>query len=143
LLTVLKLKKGGVKMDGFDIGVKENRITLSTKQGDKEIKVVHIMREPSAKELKEYNRLSSGLTFKRRKTEWRDNSVEGMCWLWEQVILRIEGYQSEDQPFTENSSEDWKDYIPASHKVEAVRELTTVFSEEEEQNFGSASDTSL
>ena len=110
----------------------EERINLVAEQGGKEVRLVHILMQPTTSQLHTYSRMQSEFEFRRRKASLKKSPSEGNEWLWEQIAVRVEGYTIEGEELTPDVP-DWKSHVPLPHKVEAVAAMTAVAAEDEEE----------
>ena len=118
---------------GFEVSsTEEERIHLVAEQGGKEVRLVHILRQPTTSQLHAFSRMQSEFEFRRRKASLRKSPAEGNEWLWGQIIVRVEGYTIGGEELTPNM-EGWKAQVPIPHKVEAVAAMSAVATEDEEE----------
>ena len=118
---------------GFEVSsTEEERIHLVAEQGGKEVRLVHVLRQPTTVQLHTFSRMQSEFEFRRRKASLKKSPAEGNEWLWDQIVVCVEGYTIEGQELTPNM-EGWKDKVPLPHKVEAVAAMTAVAAEDEEE----------
>jgi len=124
---------------GFDLGTKEIRIPLIAKQEGREYRLIHVLREPTMEEWIAFQKESIGITFKGRKIDWKDTTIESRVKLYDKIALSCEGYVENGQPL-DTSGDGWKAKIPVLHKSLVIAELGSVLVEEEfEKNLESTS----
>ena len=110
----------------------ETRIHLVAERGGEEHRLVHVLREPAASELRTYSRMRSEFEVRRGKAALRRSPAEADEWLWDQTAVRVEGYTIEGKELTPEISE-WKSHVPLLHKVEAVAASSAVAAEDQEE----------
>jgi hypothetical protein len=118
---------------GFEVSAGgEERIKLVAEKGGVEYTLVHVLRQPTASELRTYSKRRSEVDVRRRrKISMKNSPAEVDEWLWNQVAIEVEGYTIDGAPL-DASQADWKDHVPLLHKVEAVTALSDVAVEDED-----------
>lgn len=117
---------------GFDVSAGgEERVTLVAERGGVEYKLVHVLRQPTASQLRKYSKDRSELELRRRKALLKRSPAEVDEWLWSQVAVNVEGYTIDGKPL-DASRADWKDHVPLIHKVEAISALHEVAVDDED-----------
>jgi len=118
---------------GFEVSASgEERIKLVAEKGGVEYALFHVLRQPTASELRTYSKKRSEVTVLRRgKVSMKSSPAEIDEWLWNQVAVNVEGYTI-DGVALDSSRADWKDHVPLLHKVEAVTALSDVAVDDEE-----------
>ena len=117
---------------GFEVSAGgEERIKLVAEKGGVEYALFHVLRQPTATELRAYSKRRSEVNLRRRKVSMKNSPAEIDEWLWNQVAVNVEGYTI-DGVALDSSRADWKDHVPLLHKVEAVTALSDVAVDDEE-----------
>lgn len=118
---------------GFEVSASgEERIKLVAERGGVEHTLVHVLRQPTASELRTYSRMRSEVEVRRRRASLKHSPAEADEWLWAQIAVRVEGYTVEGRELTSDVPE-WKSLVPLLHKVEAVSAVCAVAADEEEE----------
>jgi hypothetical protein len=118
---------------GFEVRTsQESRVTLIAEQGGVEHTLVHVLRQPTASELRDYSRMRSEVEVRRRRAALKRSPAEADEWLWDQIALCVEGYTVEGRNLTADMPE-WKSLVPLLHKVEAVASVCAVAADEDEE----------
>jgi hypothetical protein len=104
----------------FDLSLKEVFFTVREVRKDQKFLLKHVFRPPTLEDWVDYHKGTSqlGLSKGRDTIEMSNVRQERDEWLWDLLIVRVEGYIWKGKPITE--SKDWKAKIPLSHKLEAV-----------------------
>ncbi|MDA2916446.1 hypothetical protein MYX64_06355 [Nitrospinae bacterium AH_259_B05_G02_I21] len=120
-------------MAGFEVSAGgEERIKLVAEKGGVEYTLFHVLRQPTASELRTYSKRRSEVNVRRRgKVSMKNSPAEIDEWLWNQVAVNVEGYTINGLPL-DAEQPDWKDHVPLLHKVEAVTALSDVAVDDEE-----------
>lgn len=117
---------------GFDVSAGgEERVTLVAERGGREYTLIHVLRQPTASELRKYSKDRSELELRRRKASLKRSPAEVDEWLWNQIAVQVEGYTIDGSPL-DSTRPDWKDHVPLLHKVEAITALSDVAVDDEE-----------
>lgn len=118
---------------GFEVSASgEERIKLVAERGGVEHTLVHVLRQPTASELRTYSRMRSEVEVRRRRASLKHSPAEADEWLWGRIAVRVEGYTVEGRELTSDVPE-WKSLVPLLHKVEAVSAVCAVAADEEEE----------
>ena len=104
----------------YEVGNTEIVVKLDAGMGDLQVPVVHVLRQATTKEIKEYSRMSSKTEVRRGKVRFEGNALDAAEKLWNRTATRVEGYSNHGQPLMEQ--ENWKELVPILHKETAVRE---------------------
>jgi len=129
---------------GFDVTeAQEHEIRIGGKLNGKRYTVLHVLRDPTPKQWKNYEAETSCLKPKRGQPEFRDRSLAAREKLWNEIVVRVEGYRKAGEPL-ECQGEQWKQLIPILHKSAAIRDLGEIWNEgeddDDEKNSETASD---
>jgi len=103
---------------GFDLNVEEYKFPLDIFQGDKKIRVTHILRAPTDDELETYTEKLS--EFDTESNTYKPTRIKAQVWLWNKIIISVEGYD-----FT-GEFESVKSKIPFTHKTPCINEILSV-----------------
>jgi len=105
----------------FDLSKKECYFTLEEVRGDRKILLKHIFRLPSLKDWIEFHKGTTQLGLSKGKDTVEVSAMvrqERDTWLWDALILRVEGYKYSGQELMEKKN--WKEIIPLPHKLESI-----------------------
>ena len=104
----------------YDLSLEECFFTIREVRGDQKFLLKHVFRVPTFEDWVEYHKGTAqlGLSKGRDTIEMSNVRQERDTWLWEELIVKVEGYLWKGKPITE--SKDWKEKIPLAHKLEAV-----------------------
>ena len=104
----------------YDLSLEECFFTIREVRGDQKFLLKHVFRVPALEDWVEYHKGTSqlGLSKGRDTIEMSNVRQERDTWLWEELIVKVEGYLWKGKSITE--SKDWKEKIPLAHKLEAV-----------------------
>jgi len=104
----------------YDLSLEECFFTIREVRGDQKFILKHVFRPPTFEDWVEYHRGTSQLGLSKGKdiVEMSNVRQERDEWLWEQLIVRVEGYLWKGKPISE--VKDWKTRIPLNHRLEAV-----------------------
>lgn len=104
----------------FDLSLKECICKVQETRGDKKIVLTHVFRSPTLEDWTYYFKGTTqlGVSKGRDTVEMSNVSQEKDTLLWEDLIVRVEGYKVKGEDVM--SLDDWKERIPISHKLEAV-----------------------
>lgn len=104
----------------FDLSLKECFFKVRQVSGDRKILLTHVFRLPTFEDWVSYNEgtMQVGLSKGRDTVEVSDVLQERDAALWEDLIIRTEGYVVSGKPLMD--LEDWKERIPLPHKLQAV-----------------------
>lgn len=104
----------------FDLSLKECFCKVQETRGDKKIVLTHVFRSPTLEDWTFYFKGTTqlGVSKGRDTVEMSNVSQEKDSLLWEDLIVRVEGYKVKGEDVM--SLDDWKERIPLSHKLEAV-----------------------
>lgn len=118
---------------GFEVSAEgEERIKLVAEKGGVEHTLVHVLRQPTASQLRAYSKRRSEVEVRRRgKVSMKNSPAEVDEWLWNQIAVNVEGYTIDGAPL-DSSRDNWKDHVPLLHKVEAVTALSDVAVDDED-----------
>ena len=125
---------------GFNLDREGIRIKIVDETTRPAVEVVHILREPDAKEWAKFHRENARF----RTVQGEDGKVsfekagddQAYISLWEAVVLEVEGYDSGGTTVADLTPE-LKGKIPSRHKLEAARaldQLTAAVLEEDRKN---------
>jgi len=104
----------------FDLSLKEVFHQVIEERGGKRITLTHFFRPPTEEVWVDYHKGVSQLGLSKGKDIFEVSSTmqEKDEELWEELILRVEGYSFKGKPLMEK--ENWKDLIPIQHKLAAI-----------------------
>lgn len=104
----------------FDLSTKECFFKVRQVHGDRKILLTHVFRLPTFEDWLEYNEGTTqvGLSKGRDTVEVSNVLQERDTQLWEDLIIRTEGYTVSGKPLME--LENWKERVPLPHKLQAV-----------------------
>lgn len=104
----------------YDLSLEECFFTIREVRGDQKFLLKHVFRVPTLDDWVEYHKGTSQLGLSKGKDTIEMSNVrqERDEWLWEQLIITVEGYLWKGKSITE--LKDWKEKIPLGHRLEAV-----------------------
>jgi hypothetical protein len=104
----------------YDLSLEECFFTIREIRGDQKFLLKHVFRVPTFEDWVEYHKGTAqlGLSKGRDTIEMSNVRQERDAWLWETLVIKVEGYLWKGKSIIE--SKDWKEKIPLGHKLEAV-----------------------
>lgn len=104
----------------YDLSLEECFFTIREIRGDQKFLLKHVFRVPTLEDWVEYHKGTSQLGLSKGKDTIEMSNVrqERDTWLWEELVVKVEGYLWKGKSITE--LKDWKEKIPLAHKLEAV-----------------------
>ena len=123
---------------GFRVGLKERKVELIAPQDGHDHKLTHILRYPTSSEWIDYDRQTSNVKLRGRKTKYESRILEARIHLYDKLVISVEGYVVDGKPPVPLTPEvkAWKDEIPVMHKSEVIGsfgEVCPVEDEDEEE----------
>lgn len=122
------------QVQGFQVGLDEREVRLTANQNGQEFTLKHILRQPSENDWLNYDRHSVSTKGRGRKTTVKARILEARIKLYDQLIIRVEGYVDArggtTKPLTSESPE-WKSQIPVLHKSTVIESFGDVDEAEE------------
>lgn len=112
---------------GFRVGQNEVKTRIIAMQDGERHTLVHIHREPTPSELKEYQRASAAAVIAEGADSRYGDAEEK---LWDEIIISVEGYEDEhgnDVCGQECPHSEWKTLIPLTHKLAAINQIGSVW----------------
>jgi len=104
----------------YDLSLKECFFTIREIRGDQKFLLKHVFRVPTLEDWVDYHKGTTQLGLSKGKDiiEMSNVRQERDAWLWETLVVKVEGYLWKGKPIIE--SKDWKEKIPLGHKLEAI-----------------------
>lgn len=123
------------QVQGFQVGLDEREVRLTASQNGKEFVLKHYLRQPTEKDWLGYDRYSISTQGRGRKTTVKARILEARIKLYDQLVIRVEGYVDVrgeiTKPLTPDSH-DWKSQIPVLHKSTVIDSFGDVDESDEE-----------